>query len=42
MFEWMAWGPLILATVAIGVFPNIVFGATRDAVVNLVQNAFGG
>ncbi len=42
MFEWMAWAPLIIATVAIGVFPNIVFGATRDAVVNLVQNAFGG
>jgi NADH-quinone oxidoreductase subunit M len=41
-FEWMAWAPLVLATVAIGVYPNIVFGATRDAVVNLVQTAFGG
>ena len=41
-FEWMAWSPLLLATVAIGIYPNLVFGATRDAVVSLVQNAFGG
>ncbi len=41
-FEWMAWAPLIVATVVIGIYPNVVFGATRDAVVNLVQTAFGG
>ena len=41
-YEWMAWTPLIIATVVIGIYPNIVFGATRDAVVNLVQTAFGG
>jgi NADH-quinone oxidoreductase subunit M len=39
-FEWMAWAPLIIATLAIGVFPKIVFGATNDAVVNLVTQSF--
>jgi NADH-quinone oxidoreductase subunit M len=41
-FELAAWVPLVVATLAIGVFPRIVFGATNDAVVNLVKNAFGG
>ena len=40
-YEWMAWTPLLVATVVIGIYPNIVLGATRDAVVNLVQTAFG-
>ena len=40
--EWLAWAPLVLGTIAIGVFPKIVFGATNDAVVSLVKNAFGG
>jgi hypothetical protein len=38
----MAWAPLLVATVAIGVFPNLIFGATSDAVASLVQTAFGG
>jgi NADH:ubiquinone oxidoreductase subunit 4 (subunit M) len=37
-----AWAPLIVATLAIGVFPRIVFGATNDAVVQLVSRSFGG
>lgn len=41
-YEWLAWTPLIIATVAIGVYPRFVLGATNDAVVNLVRNAFGG
>ena len=40
--EWLAWVPLIVAIVAIGVYPRIVFGATTDAVVNLARTAFGG
>ncbi len=40
--EWLAWAPLVIGTIAIGVFPKIVFGATNDAVVSLVQKAFGG
>ena len=40
--EWLAWAPLIVAIVAIGVYPRIVLGATTDAVVNLVRTAFGG
>jgi NADH-quinone oxidoreductase subunit M len=38
--EWLAWAPLIIATLAIGIFPQIVFGATNDAVVNLVTQSF--
>jgi len=29
-------------TIAIGIYPKIVLGATNDAVVNLVGKAFGG
>ena len=41
-YEMAAWVPLIVTIVAIGVFPRIVFGATNDAVVNLVQTTFLG
>ncbi|NNF64555.1 MAG: NADH-quinone oxidoreductase subunit M [Acidimicrobiia bacterium] len=41
-YEMAAWAPLVVAIIAMGVFPKIVFGATNDAVVNLVQQAFGG
>jgi NADH-quinone oxidoreductase subunit M len=41
-FELVAWVPLVISIIAIGVFPKIVFGATNDAVVNLVTRAFGG
>jgi NADH-quinone oxidoreductase subunit M len=41
-FELAAWVPLVVAIFAIGVFPKIVFGATNDAVSELVRRAFGG
>ena len=41
-FEWMAWAPLVVMTLAIGIYPKIVLGATNDAVANLVAKAFGG
>jgi NADH-quinone oxidoreductase subunit M len=39
-FELAAWVPIIVLIVAVGLFPRIVFGATTDAVVSLVQGAF--
>ena len=36
-FELAAWVPLVVATLAIGIFPKIVFGATDGAVVALVD-----
>jgi NADH-quinone oxidoreductase subunit M len=39
-FELAAWVPLIVLIVAIGVFPKIIFGATTDAVVDLVSGTF--
>ena len=39
-YELAAWVPLIILIVAIGVFPRIVFGATTDAVVDLVSGTF--
>ncbi len=41
-WEMAAWVPLIVTIIAIGVFPRLVFGATNDAVVNLVSRTFGG
>ncbi|MFP5331582.1 MAG: NuoM family protein, partial [Acidimicrobiia bacterium] len=40
-FELSAWVPLIVLIVVIGFYPRVVFGATTDAVVSLVNNAFG-
>ena len=41
-WEMAAWVPLVVSILAIGVFPRIIFGATNDAVVNMVSKAFGG
>jgi NADH-quinone oxidoreductase subunit M len=41
-YELTAWVPLVVAIVAIGVFPRLVLGATNEAVVSLVTKAFGG
>ena len=38
-FEWTAWVPLLLLIVALGVFPNLIFKTTDDAVkCNTVRN----
>ncbi|MGH8927861.1 MAG: complex I subunit 4 family protein [Acidimicrobiia bacterium] len=39
-FELAAWVPMVVLIVAIGVFPRLVFNATTDAVVSLVQGTF--
>ena len=41
-YEYAAWVPLVVAILVIGIYPRIVFGATNDAVVDLVTRAFGG
>jgi NADH-quinone oxidoreductase subunit M len=40
--EWIAWAPLVIGTILIGIFPKVVFGATNEAVIALVEKAFGG
>ena len=40
--EWVAWAPLVVGIIAIGIYPKLVFGATDDAVINLITRAFGG
>jgi NADH-quinone oxidoreductase subunit M len=40
--EWLSWTPLIIGTILIGILPGIIFGATNDAVIGLVERAFGG
>lgn len=42
MYELAAWIPLVIFTVIIGIFPKLIFGATNDAVVSMLQVAFGG
>jgi NADH-quinone oxidoreductase subunit M len=37
-FEYYAWVPLIVATLAIGIFPRLIFGATNDAVIGLLDS----
>jgi NADH-quinone oxidoreductase subunit M len=32
--EWVAWIPLLVLIVAIGIYPNLVFGVTDDAVLS--------
>ena len=39
-YEMVAWAPLIVLIVAVGVYPRLVLGATTDAVVGLVETAF--
>jgi len=41
-WEMSAWVPLIVAIIAIGIYPNFIFGATNEAVIDLVAHAFGG
>jgi NADH-quinone oxidoreductase subunit M len=41
-FELMAWVPLIVLIVVVGLYPKVIFGASTDAVTSLVANAFGG
>jgi len=38
--EWIAWTPLILAIVAFGLFPNLIFSITDGAATHLTR-AFG-
>ncbi|MBA2625714.1 MAG: NADH-quinone oxidoreductase subunit M [Acidimicrobiia bacterium] len=39
--EWVAWTPLLLLIVVLGVYPNLVFGITDEAV-GVAVTAFGG
>jgi NADH-quinone oxidoreductase subunit M len=41
-YEWLAWAPLIVGIIAIGIYPKIVFGSTNEAVISLLAKAFGG
>jgi len=35
--EWLAWAPLLVGILFLGVFPRIVFGTSNDAVSALVR-----
>jgi NADH:ubiquinone oxidoreductase subunit 4 (subunit M) len=37
-----AWVPLVIATLVIGIFPNVIFDSSTGAVERLVTTAFGG
>ncbi|MGH2658637.1 MAG: complex I subunit 4 family protein [Actinomycetota bacterium] len=39
--EWISWAPLLMAIVALGIFPRLVFGVTDGAVSGLMS-LFGG
>jgi NADH-quinone oxidoreductase subunit M len=41
-FEMTAWVPLVIATLVIGIFPNVIFDSSTGAVERLVTTAFGG
>jgi NADH-quinone oxidoreductase subunit M len=37
-FEWAAWVPILLLILILGIFPNIIFHVTDDAVTHLTDN----
>ncbi|MGH8971688.1 MAG: complex I subunit 4 family protein [Acidimicrobiia bacterium] len=39
--EWIAWGPLLLFILVLGIYPRLLFNVTDDAV-QIVAKAFGG
>jgi NADH-quinone oxidoreductase subunit M len=39
--EWLAWLPLLFLTIALGLFPRLIFGMTDDAV-NALTSLIGG
>jgi NADH-quinone oxidoreductase subunit M len=39
--EWVSWTPLLVATVALGIFPRLIFGVTQEPVEGLMH-LFGG
>ena len=39
--EWVAWTPLLVGIVVLGIFPNLIFGMTDDAVGTALR-ALGG
>jgi NADH-quinone oxidoreductase subunit M len=40
--EWVSWTPLLIATVALGLFPSLVFGVTQEPVEALARVLSGG
>ncbi|CAN5266408.1 NADH-quinone oxidoreductase subunit M [soil metagenome] len=39
--EWLAWAPLLVAILALGVFPRLILGTTQEAVEGILR-VFGG
>ncbi|GIU85689.1 MAG: NADH-quinone oxidoreductase subunit M [Acidimicrobiia bacterium] len=40
-YEWTAWLPMLVLILVLGIFPNLLFGVTDDAVTQ-IANVFGG
>ncbi|CAN5844805.1 NADH-quinone oxidoreductase subunit M [soil metagenome] len=40
-YELAAWVPMVILTVVIGFYPDVIFGATNESVMSLVDLAFG-
>jgi len=40
--EWIAWIPMVIAFVVLGLMPGLLFGMMDGAVTNMVRTAFGG
>ena len=36
--EWIAWTPLVILIVVLGVFPNLIFEVTDDTIVNVAEH----
>jgi NADH-quinone oxidoreductase subunit M len=41
VFEWIAWTPMLLLIVVLGVYPDTVFSLTNDGIAHITK-AFGG
>jgi NADH:ubiquinone oxidoreductase subunit 4 (subunit M) len=40
--EWLAWAPLVLLIVVLGLVPSLIFGITNDAVTAIGRFLGGG
>jgi NADH-quinone oxidoreductase subunit M len=37
VYEWVAWTPFLIGILVLGIYPNLLFGLTDDAVLNIVS-----
>ncbi|MDH4365580.1 MAG: hypothetical protein OEY70_16020, partial [Acidimicrobiia bacterium] len=42
VFEYVAWAPMLLPILVLGIYPNLIFSVTDDAVIKQLSAIAGG